>query len=189
MRRVTSIAFAGLWFVGAAAMAQPGSSSSQPYVGLHDRQIKALSPEQIQGLRSGRGMAMALPAELNRYPGPMHALEHADRLMLSPDQRVALEQQMQAMRTSAVALGERLIALEAELDALFTSGAADGAGIERLTAAIGVAQGELRAVHLRTHLETRATLSEAQVAEYVRLRGYDASTPAGGHGSDGHRRH
>ncbi len=189
MRRVASAALAGLWFVGAAAMAQPGSSPSQPYAELHDRQIKALSPEQIQGLRSGRGMAMALPAELNRYPGPMHALEHADRLGLSPDQRAALERQMQAMRTAAVSLGERLIALEAELDALFASGVANGTGIDRLTTAIGIAQGQLRAVHLRTHLETRATLSEAQVAEYVRLRGYDASTPVGGHGSGGHRRH
>jgi Spy/CpxP family protein refolding chaperone len=187
MRRVASIAFAGLWFAAAAAVAQSGSSSSQPYAGMQDRRIKALSPEQMDGLRSGRGMAMALPAELNRYPGPMHSLEHADQLGLSSDQRAALERQMRAMRTAAVALGERLIALEAELDALFASGSADDAGIERLTAAIGAAHGQLRAVHLRTHLETRATLTAAQVAEYVRLRGYDAGTPFGAHG--GHRPH
>jgi Spy/CpxP family protein refolding chaperone len=187
MRRVTPIVLAGLLFAAAAAVAQPGPSPSQPYAGMQDRPIKALSSEQIDGLRSGRGMAMALPAELNRYPGPMHALEHADRLGLSPDQRAALERQKRAMRAAAVTLGERLIALEAELDALFASGSADDAGIERLTAAIGAAQGRLRAVHLRTHLETRATLTAAQVAEYVRLRGYDADTPAGSHG--GHRRH
>jgi len=189
MHRVALMAVAASLFAGAAAVAQPDSSSTQPYAGLHDRQIKALSPEQIQGWRSGRGMAMALPAELNRYPGPMHALEHADRLGLTSDQRAALERQTQTMRAAAVALGERLIALEAELDALFASGVADGAGIERLTAAIGVAQGQLRAVHLRTHLETRATLSEAQVAEYVRLRGYDGDTPAGSHGGPGKHRH
>jgi hypothetical protein len=91
------------------------------------------------------------------------------------------------MRAAAVALGERLIALEAELDALFAAGTADTAGIERLTAGIGAVQGQLRAVHLRTHLQTRATLSAAQVAEYVRLRGYDGDTSGGGHG--GHRKH
>jgi hypothetical protein len=51
-------------------------------------------------------------------------------------------------------------------------------------------QGQLRAIHLRAHLETRSTLSEAQVAEYVRLRGYDASPSGGTHGTPGgHRQH
>ena len=186
MRPAASIALVGLCLIGASAMAQSGPSS-QPYAGMQDRQIKALSPEQIDGLRSGRGMAMALPAELNRYPGPMHVLEHADRLGLSPDQRAALERQMQAMRAAAIALGERLIALEAELDALFASGKAEGSSVERPTAEIGVAQGQLRAVHLRMHLQTRATLSDAQVAEYVRLRGYDAGGAVGPHG--GNHRH
>jgi hypothetical protein len=33
-------------------------------------------------------------------------------------------------------------------------------------------QGELRAAHLLAHLETRQLLTESQVAEYDRLRGY-----------------
>lgn len=37
-------------------------------------------------LRSGKGMALALPAELNGYPGPSHSLERADQLKLSPEQ-------------------------------------------------------------------------------------------------------
>lgn len=42
------------------------------YAGLESRDIKALSTEDIEGLKSGRGMRMALPAELNGYPGPLH---------------------------------------------------------------------------------------------------------------------
>ena len=53
---------------------QAGAPPS-PYAGLQDRAIKALSDEQIADLRAGKGMSLALPAELNGYPGPAHALE------------------------------------------------------------------------------------------------------------------
>lgn len=153
----------------------------QPYGTLKDRPIKALSAEDIVGLRAGRGMAMALPAELNRYPGPMHALEHEAALGLTAEQKEALGRQMAVMRASAVALGESIIAREAELEALFRSGAVDAAGIDRLTTEIAALYGRLRAVHLRTHLDTRETLSEAQLATYQTVRGYDAATPGPAH--------
>src|SRR5919107_1454461 len=41
------------------------------------RPVKSLSEQQVADLRAGRGMGLALPAELNGYPGPMHVLEHA----------------------------------------------------------------------------------------------------------------
>jgi hypothetical protein len=55
----------------------------QPYAGLEARSIKTLSDQQIGDLRAGRGMGLALAAELNGYPGPMHVLELADALGLS----------------------------------------------------------------------------------------------------------
>ena len=36
---------------------------------------------------AGAGMGYAKAAELNSYPGPMHVLELADRLGLTPDQQ------------------------------------------------------------------------------------------------------
>ena len=48
------------------------AQSHKPYAGMESRAIKALSPQQIADLREGRGMGLALPAELNGYPGPMH---------------------------------------------------------------------------------------------------------------------
>src|SRR3712207_1080028 len=57
------------------------------YAGFEQRQIKALSDQQVADLRAGRGMGLALPAELNGYPGPVHVLEHADAMGLSITQR------------------------------------------------------------------------------------------------------
>ena len=68
--------------------------------------------------------------------------------------------------------GGRVVALERELDALFAKGRPTPAEVERLSVAIGEAQGRLRAEHLRTHLDTTALLTPAQVDQYVKARGY-----------------
>ena len=52
-------------------------AADRTYAGLQDREIKALSSQQIGDLREGRGMGMALAAELNNYPGPRHVLDLA----------------------------------------------------------------------------------------------------------------
>ncbi len=182
----TAIALAGLLLAATPAAAQMATPGQQPYGAMTERPIKALSADDIAGLRAGRGMAMALPAELNRYPGPMHVLEHEAALGLSAAQKEELTGQMAGMRAEAIVLGESIIVREGELDALFASGAADAAGIDRLTAEIARLQGQLRAVHLRTHLATRATLDAAQRATYQTVRGYTAggaigATPAHKH--------
>jgi hypothetical protein len=46
------------------------AQSTRPYAGLQARPIKSLSAEQIADLKAGRGMSLALAAELNGYPGP-----------------------------------------------------------------------------------------------------------------------
>ena len=65
--------------------------AQSPYAGMQTRAVKALSDQQIADLRAGRGMGMALPAELNGYPGPAHVLELADKLELTPDQRASVQ--------------------------------------------------------------------------------------------------
>ncbi|MGY4293521.1 hypothetical protein ACVWXN_001616 [Bradyrhizobium sp. i1.4.4] len=86
MRRLFLLA-ATLLVMCDAANAQ----SSQPYAGLEQRPIKALSHQQIDDLQTGRGMGLALAAELNGYPGPSHVLELGDRLDLTPDQRIRVQ--------------------------------------------------------------------------------------------------
>ncbi len=57
--------------------------TTTPYAGLQQRDIKALDEKQIADLKNGRGMGLALAAELNGYPGPMHVLELKDQLRLT----------------------------------------------------------------------------------------------------------
>ena len=56
------------------------------YSGMETRRVKALSEEQIADLEGGRGMGLALAAELNGYPGPLHVLELAETLDLTDEQ-------------------------------------------------------------------------------------------------------
>jgi Spy/CpxP family protein refolding chaperone len=168
----------------ASAGAQPADPDQQPYAGLQTRALKALSEQQIADLRAGRGMGLALAAELNGYPGPVHVLEHADALGLSATQRARTQALFEAMRAEAVALGERLIREEADLERLFATRTVQPATLDGATAAIAATQGRLRAAHLRYHLAMAELLTPGQVRRYADLRGYGASGP-GGHGHGG----
>jgi hypothetical protein len=68
-------------------LASTSAPAQSPYGGMQTRSIKALSTQQIDDLRTGGGMGLALAAELNGYPGPAHVLELSDRLVLSPAQK------------------------------------------------------------------------------------------------------
>src|SRR5207247_9870647 len=94
----------------------PASAQEQPYAGFEQRSIKALSAQQIADLKAGRGMSLALAAELNGFPGPLHVLELADKIELTAEQRQAVEALYADMKAEAMAIGERLIGQEAELD-------------------------------------------------------------------------
>jgi Spy/CpxP family protein refolding chaperone len=162
---VTMMAFGGL----AAAQHQ---HSPTPYTGLEQRAIKALSEQQISDLRAGRGMGLALAAELNGYPGPLHVLELADQIELSDEQRQRVRQLYDAMKAEAVPVGETLIAHESALDRAFAEGSISTATLASLTAQIGETQGQLRAIHLKYHLTTANLLSAHQRHRYAELRGY-----------------
>ena len=153
-----------------AEAAQPASASS-PYAGMQSRAIKALSPQQIVDLREGKGMSLALAAELNGYPGPSHTLELADRLGLSNEQSLRVKALFAQMKNEAMTAGEAVIAAELALDELFKSGQATPAALKAATAGVALAQGRLRESHLRYHLATAEVLSPEQMAAYSRLRG------------------
>ena len=156
------------------AAAQP----QQPYAGLEMRPIKALSEPQIADLRAGRGMGLALAAELNGYPGPLHVLELAKALELSEAQRAKTQALFEAMKAETVPLGERLIAEETALDRQFAGKTVTEASLAAATQAIGATQAALRAAHLKYHLATAAALTPVQVQRYAELRGYAGDAPA-----------
>ena len=145
---------------------------STPYTGMQQRAVKALSEQQIADLRAGRGMGLALAAELNGYPGPLHVLELADQLALSGELRGRMRELFDAMKTEAVPMGETLIAQEAALDGAFANRSISAELLATLTAQIGETQARLRAIHLKYHLITVDLLSPDQRHRYAELRGY-----------------
>ena len=173
MNRVLLLPLAAFALMTAASPAQ----SQQPYAGLEARAIKALSEQQIADLRTGRGMSLALAAELNGYPGPMHVLELGDSLALSDEQRARMQGLFAAMKAEAIPLGERLIAQEADLDRRFADKTITPESLAVTTDAIGATQAALRRAHLKYHLLTLGVLTPAQAHRYAELRGYRAGTP------------
>ncbi len=186
MRPGLSVPMTALAMIAALAPAvaqhvhQPGHSSPPahapnaraPYAGSEQRAIKALSEQQVGDLRASRGMGLALAAELNGYPGPLHVLELADRLQLTPDQRDRVRRLFDAMKSEAAAEGERVIDAERALDRAFAERSITAQRLVELTAAVGAAQATLRATHLKYHLATVEVVTPDQRQRYAELRGY-----------------
>lgn len=160
------------------------AAGASPYTDLTDREVKALSAEEIQGLLEGEGMGFALAAELNGHPGPRHVLDLADELELSADQLAATQAVFEEMSGAARSLGKELVEAERDLDRRFAEGTPTDAEVTELTGRIGILQGELRGVHLRAHLAMDTILSMHQRHMYARLRGYDTASRNSGAGVD-----
>ena len=110
------------WMVGLVIASGAGAVTPSPYAGEEQREIRALSAEQVEGLLAGKGMGYAKAAELNGYPGPKHVLELAEELDLSEAQRTATERIFAEMAAQARTLGAELVAAERALDQDFRHG-------------------------------------------------------------------
>ena len=144
----------------------------------------SLSQEDIKALRQGSGWGLALPAELNGVPGPVHLLELKEELVLSEDQISAIEAIQAEMRAEAIEAGERFIVAEAALDAAFAAADLDEARLRHLIEAAEAARADLRLIHLSRHLSTPVLLTDEQIDRYSELRGYGSEAckaPAEGH--------
>ena len=161
------------------------ATRQQPYAGLQDRAIKTLSEQQIADLSAGRGMGLALAAELNGYPGPTHAIELADQLQLTADQVKKLRALFEAMKAETIPLGTSLISQERQLNDDFAKRTITLASLQSSTKEIGSTQAALRAARLKYHLSTVEILTVEQVARYNQLRGYKSGQVP----THGHRQH
>jgi hypothetical protein len=173
--------FALLVLTPHAAAAQ----SQSPYAGQQQREIKALSADARRGLLEGAGLGYAMAAELNGWPGPLHALELKDELGLSAVQVRRMEALRREMKAEAVPLGEALVAAERDLDSLFATGAPTPDEVAAATARIAGIEGRLRAAHLVAHLRAAPVLTSHQTMLYARARGYSDPQGHGGHGQHG----
>lgn len=171
--KVAAIATACGLAIGSASA--PAAGQQSPYVTESARDIKALSAAEIDELRAGAGMGLALAAELNGLPGPRHVLELADSLELDAGQRQRVATVFDRMQARARTVGAVIIGQERELDRAFAAHAITDAEVVERTGRIALLQGELRATHLLAHLETTALLRPEQVRRYGELRGYGVS--------------
>jgi Spy/CpxP family protein refolding chaperone len=147
-------------------------SAPSTYAGQEQRSIKALSPEDVQALREGKGMGLAKAAELNGYPGPAHVLQYSEALKLSLQQRTQTEALFKAMEAKAKPLGDALVEAERELDQLFSRRVATPESVESQLLKIGNLQALVRGAHLEVHITQATLLTTEQIAQYDKLRGY-----------------
>ena len=155
--------------------------AASPYAGQGSRDIKALSPDEVSGLISGKGMGFARAAELNGFAGPAHVLELAGELHLSAEQRVRTEALFASMSAEAIAKGRMLVEREKELDRLFSSRTITPELLAVSVREIGALQAAVRSAHLEAHLAQVEILTAEQNARYGELRGYRVANQPGGH--------
>ena len=173
-----------LTLVGISAFAFDAiAAQPAPYAGEQLREVKALSTDEIQSYRTGKGAGLARAAELNHYPGPAHVLELADPLRLTEEQRSRTRAIFESMQKAAIRHGTALVEKERELDRQFAAGTVTGDSLGSTLRQIGELQAQLRKSHLQAHIEQRAILTKAQVAKYDQLRGYTShnASESGGH--------
>lgn len=174
-----------LLLAGCAAPDEPHAThDASPYAGQEARDLKALSPEDVAGYESGAGLGYAKSAELNHYPGPLHALQLADDLGLSEEQRRDIQRIREDMLAEAVPLGRQYLEAEAAIERAFREGDVTAEELRALVERAADVEAQLRFVHLDAHITTRALMTPGQVMEYDALRGYSGMDHAagGGHG-------
>src|SRR5512142_2121509 len=80
---------------------QAAQAAKSPYNDRMSLPIKSLTEEQMKAYREGTGMGMAIPAELNGFPGPRHVLDLAGPLSLTAEQRTRVQSAYDAMHAKA----------------------------------------------------------------------------------------
>lgn len=157
-------------------------SASSPYA-ADSSPVRGLTAREVDDLLNGRGAGFARTAELNGHPGPRHAIDLADDLELTDDQRAAAERIFAGMSAAAKRLGVEIVGRERRLSAAFAARRMTAETLQSETESLGVLYGRLRAVHLSAHLELTHVLTLPQIRRYDVLRGYHDS---GGGQADTH---
>lgn len=159
--------------LGLSSIAIAGSEPN--FSGKDHSNLKSLSQTEIDGYLSGKGMGLAKPAELNRFPGPKHVIEFANELALSTDQRKQTQKIYSAMKNRASEYGRLFVLNEEKIEQLFSENTVTPALLEKALRNSEEIRSKLRGVHLAAHIEQKALLSEQQVRLYDNLRGHTGS--------------
>jgi ribosomal protein S13 len=157
---------------GASKTSEQSDGHRSPYADPPPGELRSLTTKEVEDLREGRGMGLARAAELNSYPGPRHVLDMREQLNIDTATAQKLEVVMQRMLGEAKTLGATIVAEEGVLDRAFRESRITTDEVAQRTESLAAHYARLRAVHLEAHLETKALLSEVQIAKYNELRGY-----------------
>jgi len=173
------ILISGLIVLSIAGPVVAEHAPTSPHTGPIASEIRGLTDREVSDLREGLGMGRARAAELNGYPGPRHVLDaaQAGRLSLTPEQARTAHRLFEGMAREARRLGELILREEQRLEGEFQAARIGEADLHARALRIAALEGELRAVHLRAHIEMRAVLSAPQIQRYNELRGYVTGAP------------
>ena len=163
MRKLTLLLILLPTIVGAA---------QSPYAGWEARSIKALSAQQIDDLREGRGRALALPANLKGWPRPKHIIDVGAQLQLSTKQARSIQASFAAMQQDAREAGIKVLEAEEQLEQRFAERSVDADSLTEAVRAAGERWSQLRTIHLKYHLSMMSILTPDQHQRYQQLRGY-----------------
>jgi len=158
--------------------AAPTPQPTSPYIPLLDSPIRGLSVDEISDLETGAGAGFARAAELNGYPGPRHILDLQAQLDLSEDQLAEVQTLYDEMNGEARQLGSEILKMESDIELAFRNQSIDEDSLATQVAALAEKYGELRVLHLRTHLVAVVLLTPHQLVLYNQLRGYAEVHPA-----------
>jgi hypothetical protein len=175
-RRALVSGFFMLAFVSAEAHMVPVCS------GERKPEVSSLSPDDVKGYLAGQGMGLARAAEMNGYPGPLHVLELAKELSLSPPQRKLTEELVAATKAKAIDAGRALVDAERALEELFCTRKATQENVAEAVTRIGQREADVRRVHLAAHVRQIEILSPPQVLRYYELRKQPDIAKAMSHG-------
>jgi Spy/CpxP family protein refolding chaperone len=173
--KVIAIPIIILSVIGSAVFTYSRASSQvvqSPYVKQLSSPVRGLSEQEVDDLLNGRGAGYARMAELNSYPGPAHILEMKKQLNLSAEQTQKIEAAFESMNAEAKRIGKNIVKSEQELSTSFASGTITPGKLQTQTELLAALYGELRATHLKAHLEVTPLLSPRQITAYNTLRGY-----------------
>ena len=158
-------------------VAASGPEYKSKYVGQEKREIKSLSNEDINELRTGAGWGLAKAAELNGLPGPKHILEMKKEIELTAEQEGKVNALFREMNRKAIELGNTYIEYEKELNLRFAQRNIDEKVLKELLEKISETYKALRYTHLSAHLKSSNILTEEQINNYNKLRGYATEDP------------
>ena len=161
-----------------------------PYTQQISSPVRGLSAQEVDDLLNGRGAGYARMAELNSYPGPLHVLELKEQLNLPVAQVQQIESVFQSMNAEAKRIGAEIVERERMLSTAFADDNITSVEVQAQTDSLADLYGELRATHLKAHLEITPMLSSEQILAYNTLRGYsDSKGNHGGSHSGTHHGH